>query len=169
MSPLLVPVIVTVLCWLLSWRRTPFALGWLAISVGVGAVGVLIVGGAEAVHHTLPGLAAAVGAGCVLPIAVTACIEACALDEVGTSNSDIARWRAGHRSTRINRGRWTVITKAQRQDNGKDTVWLGVRKGDTTRWIGDADPIADMDAFMELRARADQAAETLNALKIEAS
>jgi hypothetical protein len=63
------------------------------------------------------------------------------------------------------RDRWTVRVVPYERDVG---VYV-VRTGAPDRLIGRADPLIDMDAFMELRVKADQAAETLNALKIGAA
>lgn len=162
---LLVPVIFTACCWLLSLRRTPFALGWLVVSAGVAGIGVLITASADSVHHTIPGLVAASLASCVIPGVLTAVVEECADYSPGTAASDIAKWRHDRRR-RSPHDQWVLVTRAEKLDSGEHTVWVGVRTNQQTRWIGHADPLVDMDAFMELRVKADQAAETLNALKI---
>lgn len=161
MSLLLVPLIFTALCWLLSLRRTPFALGWLAVGAGAAGAGMLIVAGAESVHHTVPGLVAASLASCVIPGVLTVAVEACAACGPGTSASDISKWRRDHRR-RSRRDRWAVSTSPS--EGGQ--IYVYVTRAEASRLIGQADPLTDMDAFMELRVRADQAAETLNALKI---
>lgn len=162
----IIPVVWAAVCWLLSLRRTPFAAGWFVISVGLAAFGDLCVTLAEGVHHTIPGIVAATFGGCVLPGVCAGLVEACALNGPGTSTSDIALWRSRPRRRRARVPQWEVVTKAQAQEHGGETVYVGVATATKVRWLGDADPLEDMDAFMELRARADQAVETLNALKV---
>lgn len=159
---LLIPAIFTALCWLLSLRRTPFALGWLVVGAGAAGTGMLIVAGAESVHHTVPGLVAAALASCVIPGVLTASVEVTAATGPGTSASDIAKWRHDRRR-RSHHDRWMVTTTTS--EGGEVYVYVA-RAGAASRLIGRADPLADMDAFMDLRTKAEQAAETLNALRI---
>lgn len=159
---LLMPVLFTSLCWLLSWRRTPVPVLWLAVGVATGAFGVGIVEAVLGVHHTLAGLAFGEVAGIALPAIVTGCIEVTACALPGRSVSDIARWRAEHRMWRLpSRDRWSIATRAH--ENG---VTIAIKRGRVERIIGTADPLADMEGFMDLRVRAEQAAETMNALKV---
>lgn len=159
MNPLLLGPIVIAVLWFVSLRRTPWPMFWIPFCV-VNALGAAAaVAGIEAEGHTLAGLLA-IAAVATLPTAIAAtCTEACA-DEKG----EISAWRARHRR-RIGRGsRWRVEVRPD-----KESMGFYVVHGPSERFIGKADPLADMDAFMEMRVKADQAAETLNALRIEAS
>ena len=155
MTWLLVPLVGTLVIWMMTMRRTPWALPWLFGNLALGGFGALEVAGASGVHHTLAGMIA-VSVASLFPQILCA---------IGTefSRSEDA-WGRAYRSEPC--AHWTVVTKATKLDDGTHTVWLGVRSAESTRWIGKADPIGDMDAFMDMRAKADQAAETLNALKV---
>ena len=173
---LLVPVIFTALCWLVSLRRTPWAVPWLVGSAGMAGVGVLIEAAVLTIHHTVPGVVAGLLAGAVLPGVSAVGTELCATygpetrhgyDGSYTTKGDpVWRWRNERHASRRrlpSRDRWEV-----RSYSIPEGVRLYVERGQAKRLIGEADPLADMDAFMELRVKADQAAETLNALKIDA-
>lgn len=154
---LLVPVVGTAVCWALSFRRTPWPVIWLFPCLILAGLGMLEVAGAMSVHHSLVGMIA-VSTASLVPQAICGLAnEACAMD-----NGALGKWRK-NRSRRIKPGRWNVIT--QHGDN--NDVWVGVRNGSKTRWVGHADPVSDMDAFMDLRVKATQNAETLTALKIQ--
>lgn len=163
MSLLLVPVIVTVLCWLLSLRRTPWAGLWLAFAAGMAGVGMLIVAGVEDTHHTVPGLIAGMLTACTLPLLAAGCTEELATSRI--RDAAIRAWRAEHPRRRVGHAEGWRVTTVPWDDGVSVNVWVG-RPGAKSRLIGRADPLADMDAFMELRVKADQAAETLNALRI---
>jgi hypothetical protein len=51
-------------------------------------------------------------------------------------------------------------------DYNAANVIVSITDGNVTRQIGTADPIEHMDEFMEIKAKAEQAAQQYNALKI---
>lgn len=142
--------------WLLSLRRTPWSGPWLCASLAAS----LWSGLAFAWPHvSVVGDAAATG----LPIALAVLGCVLVVECLATDPKDeISRWRRA----RKNLGDWEIVTSAAKLDGGKETVFVGIRTDSKTRWIGEADPIDEMDAFMNLRAEAEQARETLNALKV---
>ena len=85
-----VPVVFAVLCWVLSLRRTPYAMVWLASLPLIGGAPVALVQGVEVEHHTLAGLTLAVVGAC-LPAAF--CVL---LTEVDADKEPIVGWRRDH-------------------------------------------------------------------------
>lgn len=161
MSWLLVPLVGSVLIWAASMRRAPGALAWLLASAVLAGLGALEIAAVMAEHPTLPGVAAIVVAS-VFPQLV--CATGVEISRAVRPWGEEYRRRQGRSQPSA---RWSVITRAERLDDRTKTVWIGVRGDRAVRWIGYADPATDMDAFVELWVQAEQAAETLNALKVE--
>lgn len=155
----LAPVALSACCWVFSLRRTPYAVLWAALLTGSTIFGEALVAVVAGEHHTLGGMLAIELAAAALPLAFVFGTEnTCAEYPKG----EIATWRRRSRRRGLRRGRWTIDCRSTTQ--GVDVY---VVNGNRERHVGAADPVKDLDAFLELKVRAEDAASTLNALKID--
>jgi len=162
------------LFWLVSLRRTPYAFAWLCAGV-VMAVGAFVAGQAmsASANNSVWGVAGAQMAFAAAAGLVAMITEFLAHDTI-CSNA-VRMWRREHPKSSVptipqprflrseESRKWKVRTGLPAQD-GRVPVF--VRMGDAEREIGRADPIADMEGFMNLKTRASEAASQFNALKI---
>ncbi len=161
-----VPLAVIAVCWLISLRRTPYAALWMVVSVVAGFVAAIEATAAGGAHTTLLARLAVDLAGS-LPVAFFAFCTECTAAE--SPNGNIGKWRKRHPTTLARpTPDWTVYTVSQEDDAVKVNVGIECGEGDEKRFkrLGTAEPLEDMDAFMELKAQAQSAADTMNALKV---
>lgn len=159
--------LVTAFCWTFSLRRTPWGGAWLtsavAWSMGAAAAGVAMLTdtyarGPHAGMHIN-------GPATILGVQVVFAILACLWTACFEFDSDVQTWRQEHRARRRPRRsnrKWRVAVQLT-----EEGARVTVSSGSHERLIGTADPVEDMDSFMNLKAEGERAAETLNALKLD--
>lgn len=170
-----ISVLVVFACWAMSLRRTPWPLAWGIVSMFMGGIGILIMSAVLAQpHHTIQGVIGGEIGAAFLPMFAALCTE---LTASAPTYGSIRRYREGGEvrrlrvpvelpRPRLRPARWTVDPRPT--VNNKVDLWV-VCPGAPDRYVGSKDPVKDMGGFMDLRAEADLAVETLNALKIGSS
>jgi hypothetical protein len=161
----------TMVLWASSLRRTPWALLWFVISVVVavlfGVIGVSLAHDPSA-HITAAGRAGLEVAFCAPALVAVLFTEISGSEDYGARR--IQKWRESH----SDRPGWSLRPPATEKweisfqhDRSSANVRVLVVRGEKSRLVGVADPLAQLDEFMNLKAEAESAATQLNALHVE--
>ena len=147
----------TWLLWLLSLRRTPWAAVFAALAGGwtVGAIAGGLAASVDS-HISLAALLGIATAFLAIPVLCAGIVESDVAQGIGAA----ADWRDCTAYPR----RWIVQSQMSGDRRAACVYLIGPEGG--RKDMGMADPTTDMDGYMELQARAEQAADTLNALKV---
>lgn len=114
--------------------------------------------------HTTSGgvLGFDVPAACITLFA-SLCIEMCDVKKEEGRPNRIYKWRQARRKpSALDKWRLAALESSEHDTCTK----VYIQSGDKKRLIGSADPIKDMDGFMDLKAQAEQAAEVYNMMEI---
>lgn len=151
---LLVPLIGSLLIWLVSLRRSPWPGSWLIVTAVMAIIGVLEMAATQSDHPTLTGLMA-VALASLTPQGFSAFIV--------ESDRRQAEWGAAYRP----RPMWEVKTYAMPLNLKYVEVAICLQKSNNHIVVGMADPIAEFDKLMDLQVHAAQRADALNSLGAE--
>lgn len=152
------PVGFTWFCWIVSLRRTPWPVQWAALCLLFSPLWYALGSLASYGHSNMIGL---------IGIASLMCLPAlfALLGTEGSDNSaasgDLYKWRQAH--AKFNMTAWRIEAK---QSDGSPSIRIAITNGSTTRRIGSVDPLEDWNEYLNLKAKADQAAQTYNDLQI---
>jgi hypothetical protein len=151
-------------CYFGSLRRTPYHRIWLLVTIAALALAVPI--GLTATHVQPGGLFAA-----ELGLSMIVIIPAIGTEGTfhDSKNGAIAKYRDRH-PTRIGimPEKWQVEVLSGGARYGEGYEIVQIRKGDKTRVIGHTDMIEDVDAFYDMKIKAEQIRDEYNREKIAA-
>ena len=156
------PTIIIGFCWGFSLRRTPWPSLWFLSMLPLWIFGVAGAWAAAVSSGvSLGGFIAILGASIFVPVLCSFEVEMCATDPC--DKGPTRAWRVANAKPKAHE-RWRLECEALSDSQ----VEVRIGQGEKRRKIGVADPIEDLDEFMNLRAKAEQAAESYNTLSIGA-